>query len=938
METTQRILLNGAVNKQSVNENETLNINLSGNMKLLPEDAINDTLDSYELYLDERAKSNKFRIIINVNPYCTNVLFNPFTEIVRYEGSSGATCLNYSATTVENVIGKDSGFTWTQYDAVRDTQLSNNLHNYEYHCGIDIFNNHILRSKTFKAVNYDSINSRRDLSNLGQVFGNNYSNVSVIYSNKNHIYDGRNDNATGYDFNTIDDYMRDRDGVIISEVFPKIVNKGDAEKNLEGIILPLHLYQDYDILSFEECVDEKLGEENGWYGFRNPSTMDSLSISSGENDVYLEELLINKTINNREYCDFIDMYPGRDLYSFNPKYNNYRHRVEKNWNYCITYPSSSVIRNGDDKDFPFFNIDESGKTSLRAYMIDEGTVDDDGIKVLTVYSVCQHGLMVDDDVNIYKTYKAEVDGEMTDITELFYDNVKVKNVIDKYTFQVAKDDANMSNFWLEVDNRYLEKTVPNPAVFSGDSSIEYVISEVYGENPIQRVLFGLYEISGVTKSGKTNVGFYPICESNRVNIDPTAQNIHFKRVVNEVECEYYVRIFSRLPNFKFKDEEVNDYTLYDEDFVNNKKKNRNGSNDLTLIQRFSKPGNENSPNRKEWPVEFESHVGKLSFSNTSYGDDAAEIVFTDDIDTSYLRDNLGRPLSDVFLTFVKNNRGYKEWYGIDAIANTKAFNIEYSHCFGKVNSSFLLSDYYRELYLSTNTDRNLFYDVRDITSSSSDHDLILSGTDEVNFDEDWNYYGDICCYSPVDCDEQIIQTAMHRFNTVQREMSVIEASVKDEFKIMYHDEIRDVENNLLYNRIVIPQLDVYEKFSLGSRDRKKASEISVNDSQHFYHTTREEYSGMTKFKEGYYYQPHYRIPVKTVSQALSTDNGIKFEIAEIKTRDDDTFEFKTLIANDFAKNDKLVLYKSSTNEYYFITVRDLITTYRFTCVINNEFG
>ena len=72
--------------------------------------------------------------------------------------------------------------------------------------------------------------------------------------------------------------------------------------------LPLHLYQNYDIMGFKECVDERLIDENGWYGFVKAATIRCTNNGN--------ELDINETINNREYGDFIDMYPGRDLFSF----------------------------------------------------------------------------------------------------------------------------------------------------------------------------------------------------------------------------------------------------------------------------------------------------------------------------------------------------------------------------------------------------------------------------------------------------------------------------------------------------------------------------------------------------------------------------------------------------------------------------------------------
>ena len=135
MDYTQKILLNSSINKEATNENASLNINFSGNKRLLPEEDINDSVDAFNVYLDERKKSNKFRLVVNVNPFCSNVLFNPFTEIVRDEGTSSVRCLNYSALTTSEINGlregensviiKSDDFMWNQREAIRDTQLSN---------------------------------------------------------------------------------------------------------------------------------------------------------------------------------------------------------------------------------------------------------------------------------------------------------------------------------------------------------------------------------------------------------------------------------------------------------------------------------------------------------------------------------------------------------------------------------------------------------------------------------------------------------------------------------------------------------------------------------------------------------------------------------------------------------------------------------------------
>jgi hypothetical protein len=138
--------------------------------------------------------------------------------------------------------------------------------------------------------------------------------------------------------------------------------------------------------------------------------------------------------------------------------------------------------------------------------------------------------------------------------------------------------------------------------------------------------------------------------------------------------------------------------------------------------------------------------------------------------------------------------------------------------------------------------------------------------------------------------------------------------------------------------------DPFKKFDDGWRNKKQRNEITEND-PNLYHTTKERYNNMLNFKEGYYYQPHYRIPVKTVSRDIKTDKAIEYEITEFNIMANaftevnrQLFEIKTSDGNFFNKNDKIVLYKRSTNEYFFITVYNIIDLNKFTCVIADEKG
>lgn len=929
MESTEKIILSESLNKSSKNENMSLNAIISGKKQLLPEDGIEDVVDIYEEYLRERENSNKFRLVVNINPFCTNALFNPFTEIVKYDSNNDKIILlnyylNDGLEIDKNIIvGKnkkevdgeivDVNFKWTAYDAIRDTQLSNSRCGFVYYCGLDIFNNHLLRNRTFKTVNY---------SNKSEILINDYSDVYSVPGYRNNrvqeIY-GKHMYIIPEDFNTIDDYMRDRNGVIVSDyklsIFENDINKPYEQK------MPLHLYQKHDVYTFKDCIKYKLKEQNGWFGFKNETYNNSLSyktensgpISSSAvtvtpNDIYAEcgesknielninltesnpqdgsELEINKVINNRNRADFIDMYPTRELFSFSPLYNSIRKRYEKNWNYCLTYPSSSITKQFNGDEFTFFHTLSDGTIALKTALFDEYTVDDDGRDLITIYSICSHGLKEGDNVNIYK-------GE-----ELFHSNLKVVHIVDKYVFQVYKDSANISNLWINIDE------------IEWDSNGEAEITVGDDEHKVKIKKYGRNIIS----NGK----IYRIAESNRCNIDPEAQTVSFKRVFNDIECDYYVRVFSRLPNFKFADAEINDYNLYED-------------KELDLINRYSNPSDSK--------CNFENHISDMSFAQTSYGDKDTEIVFTDDIDVSFLKDNLGRPLSDIYLTIVKNNKGYKEWYGVEkegGIGNINSKDIEYSHCFGYNSSSFLFNEYYRNTDFEPSIDSKDLLDVRDICKKFQRGLKYSSQGDEIVFDETKDFYGDICCYCHAECDEYTLQSVMNRFNTVQRELryygsdynvSMFKSLKEDDNGTMFFDEIINDENS-----IITGPTDLYKRFNIATADEPlHHSTFHDRNNEEVEHR----FKNMLDFKEGYYYKSHYRVPLKTVSMSISRDDGITYDIFSIEP-DNGSLKIKTVHENNLSLNDKLTLYNKTKNKFYYLTVSEIVTKFYFKCVVKNE--
>lgn len=332
------ILLNSKKSKSSANVENNLSINVECDSRLLPIENIEAKLNEYQQYEKEKANSNKYRLTFIINPICSNVLFNNVSEIIYKEGSDDCIVFGEKAqgdkitnkkieeyfkykgneiithNEYSNETNTDKKITkieeLTRYDLIRDTSFSHSeLGGITYHCGYDIFNNHLLREKEYTVINKLS---------------------------------SENQNKSG--FNTIDDYMRDYNGNNVKEYMNNFRDnnvKPTVGKILTVVMKDAHLYLSDTIYNFEEAINENLTEKDGWYGFINKTNLDI------ENYEYQGKTLkLNKCLNDNKSCEFIDMYPDRSLFSFIPKVNKYRNfRLEKNWDYCLTYPKKNDYSN-----------------------------------------------------------------------------------------------------------------------------------------------------------------------------------------------------------------------------------------------------------------------------------------------------------------------------------------------------------------------------------------------------------------------------------------------------------------------------------------------------------------------------------------------------------------------------------------------------------------
>ena len=800
-----KILLNNQKSKKSTNVNNSLPIALSGGKRLLPMEDVLANIDEVELYHKERKSSDIVRLTCTINPLCTNVLHNVMTEIVRNEGTDNVEVLNYSGLTSDDVtiVGKNktyfTGVTSAE-NAIRDTQLSNEVNEFKYHCGTNIFNNHMLRSQTFKAV-----------TQQGQLKD---------------------------EFNTLGDFLRTSDG----EQKKGFSDRRRASQNGD---IKLHLYLNEEVLSFKECIQEKLIEEKGWFGFTNVGKMPTYS--GGSDTTEMEEIDISKVINYRKPCDFVDMYPERDLFYFTPKYNKSRKRIEKNWLYCLTYPSSSTTEGID--------FIREGTNSLKVIYFDDYSPNMNGTSGVKMYSICKHGLKVGDRVNVYI-------GD-----ELRLRNAEVKDIIDEYVFNIFNEGLKFSSSWGELTK---EEIVSGQATINGST---YTINS-------ERTLL----TSGDKK--------YYLVDHKKYNYDDATQDVSYKRVINGEECEYYVRVFSRIPNWRFVDRDPSEYEMY-------------------------KPNSDLIEKYQTSEFEFENHIGKMAFAKNIYNDDITQIVFTDNIDIHGLKDNLKRPLSDIFFTIIKNNEGYREWYGKNGLnLDPSSEKVEYSHAFGKLNCAFRLSkeslvnkDLMNVTALNNIMNRqglnmNVLNDRSKLSSVSVDEIILLPLGD---YKGDLHFNGDLCCYSPSLMMEESIQYVENRFNTAQREL-------------VGSDTACDYFDNLVYDEIVSDDYDEY------------GFEISS--------TT---ISNVHQKAEGYSYIPHYKIPIKTVSSVLTQQKPQMLTVKNIIQKSGSTYEF-CCMEKHFAELRDIMYIKHmirNTNgvlsdfEYVRCIVTNILDYKRFECEIDS---
>jgi len=184
-------------------------------------------------------------------------------------------------------------------------------------------------------------------------------------------------------------------------------------------------------------------------------------------------------------------------------------------------------------------------------------------------------------------------------------------------------------------------------------------------------------------------------------------------------------------------------------FNSRMKRTFGGIESIYYFRKFRKIKTRNSQFIKEG--DYESY--KLAFSENYFSDVISQFSFNEDIDISELVDNLGRPLSELYLTIIKtdsNNLFSNVSSGIETpfipILNTSDFNI-YLVDIPVINRIH-------------NGGASPFQ-----SHNPLENDVTISGG-ITNSNE---FYGDLVEYNSNEVKETILADVSHRFNTVNRE-------------------------------------------------------------------------------------------------------------------------------------------------------------------------
>ena len=364
--------------------------------------------------------------------------------------------------------------------------------------------------------------------------------------------------------------------------------------------------------------------------------------------------------------------------------------------------------------------------------------------------------------------------------------------------------------------------------------------------------------------------------------EPLNVEIRVRRINEGGACEYYFRKFKRIPNFRNSNINVNEII------------------EKNTIDEYSN-------------IDFNSTINNMGFSRTIYSDRNAQLLFNDNINLSGLRDNLGREISEIYLTIIKNNSGNKEWYDDK---NFTSSAITFSRCFSQITSGIDILDPEIKDY-NIHTIHNVNEDLVNVTFDDGtdngvyrrlfvtngspkiyrkpktlENDITVCGCEDKN----GCFLGDIVEFNKHSLIENTLEKVYHRFNTRQREI------VDKEYQNMTYDDIISDDYELGGANFSATTLDYYNKYFFLNIDA-----------------------------EGYYYQPHYKIPLKEYNKTIRQGSHTLVEVSENSeiNKISDNIYSAVLKKNYYLENsENVILYHKITNKKINGTIIDIEGVYK----------
>ena len=182
------------------------------------------------------------------------------------------------------------------------------------------------------------------------------------------------------------------------------------------------------------------------------------------------------------------------------------------------------------------------------------------------------------------------------------------------------------------------------------------------------------------------------------------------------------------------------------------KKVINNKESIYYFRKFRKIKTRNAP-----VIETDDYeTYRVAFSENSYQDDIIQFVFNEDIDVSDLVDNLGRPLTELYLTVIKTNS---------------------NGLFTEVKSGIELP-FIPQLNTSSSSNQHLLFipvinKIHNGFSLPFPSHIALEALVQINNNNkiinNNDYYGDLVEYNEAELLEHVLAHVSHRFNTVNRE-------------------------------------------------------------------------------------------------------------------------------------------------------------------------